>query len=66
MFKKNNALISVIWTLLRQKQRLRGGMLTLYAVVQTNDDERSGHLNSALVSKNTKKNSTNSFWPIVN
>ena len=28
-------LISVIWTLLRQKQLLRGGMLTLNAVIQT-------------------------------
>ena len=31
----------------------------------TNDAERSGHPNSAVVSENTK-NSTNSFWAIVN
>ena len=33
-FKQSNGLISVIWTLLRRKQWLRGGMLTLNAVVQ--------------------------------
>ena len=35
LFKQSNGLISVIWTLLSQKQRLRGGMLTLNAVIQT-------------------------------
>ena len=35
LFKQNNGLISVIWTLLCQKQWMRGGMLTLNAVVQT-------------------------------
>ena len=35
LFKLSNGLISVIRTLLRRKQRLRGGMLTLNAVVRT-------------------------------
>ena len=35
LFKQSNGLISVIWTLLHRKQWLRGGMLTLNAVVQT-------------------------------
>ena len=35
LIKQSNGLISVIRTLLRRKQRLRGGMLTLNAVVQT-------------------------------
>ena len=35
LFKKSNDLISVIQTLLHQKQRLRGSMLTLNAVIQT-------------------------------
>ena len=35
LFKQNNGLISVIRALLRRKQWLRGGMLILKAVVQT-------------------------------
>ena len=35
LFKQSNSLISVIRTLLRRKQRLRGDMLTLYGFVQT-------------------------------
>ena len=35
LFKQSNDLISVILTLLRRKQRLRGGLLTLNTVVQT-------------------------------
>ena len=35
LFEHTNGLISVIRTLLHQKQRLRGGILTLNAVVQT-------------------------------
>ena len=35
LFKQSNSLISVIWTLLHQKQQLKGGMLTLNVVIQT-------------------------------
>ena len=35
LFKQTKDLISVIRTLLRRKQKLRGGMLTLNTVVQT-------------------------------
>ena len=49
LFKLSNSLISVIQTLLRWKQRLRGGMLTL------NDAERSYRINSAVVPENTNK-----------
>ena len=35
LFKQSNGLISVIWTLFHRKQWLRGGMLTLNAVIQT-------------------------------
>ena len=34
LFKQSDGLISIYRTLLRRKQRLRGGMLTLNAVVQ--------------------------------
>ena len=36
-----------------------------YSRTYTNDAECSGHPNSAVIPENTK-NSTNSFWPIVN
>ena len=39
--KKSNGLIKVIQTLLRRKQRLGGGMLTLNAVIQTKMMPRS-------------------------
>ena len=55
LFKQINGLISVIRTLLRRKQRLRGGMLTLNAVVQTQMMlNAQAHPNSAVVLENTK------------
>ena len=50
LFKQSNGLISVIQTLFCQKQRLRGGMLTLNAVVQT-----QMMLNTTAVPENNKK-----------
>ena len=35
LFKQSNGLVSAIWILLRQKQQLRDGMLTLNVVVKT-------------------------------
>ena len=49
-FKQSTGIISVIWTLLLQKQRLRGGMWTLNMVVQI-----QMMLNSSFVPENTKK-----------
>ena len=53
--KQSNGFISVIQTLLCQKQWLRGGMLTLNVVVQTHDAECSGCPDLAVVLENTKK-----------
>ena len=54
--KQSSGLISVIWTLIHQKQQLRDGMLSLNVVVQTQIyTECSGHPNSAVVLENTKK-----------
>ena len=49
LFKQSNSLISVIRTLLRRKQRLKGGR------TDKNDAERSGRPNSAVVPENTRK-----------
>ena len=48
LFKQSNGLISVIQTLLHWKQWLRDSMLTLNAVVQTNNAEHLGCPNSAV------------------
>ena len=66
LFKQSNGLISVIRTLLRRKQRLRGGMLILNAVVQTQMMRNAQVAQIWQLSRKTAKNSTNSFWPIVN
>ena len=56
LFKQTNALISVIWTLLCWKQWLKGGILTLNAVVQTQMMLNAQvAINSAVVSENNKK-----------
>ena len=62
IFKQSNGLISVIWTLLRRKQRLRSDMQTLNEVVQTQ------MIQNAHVTKIRKlsRKTPNSFWPIVN
>ena len=52
--------------LLRRKQRLRDGMLTLNAVEQINDAKRSSHSNMAVVPENTNTNYANLFWTMVN
>ena len=54
LFNQSNGLISVIRTLLRRKQRLRGGMLT-HSRTDMNDVERLGRPNLAVVPENTKK-----------
>ena len=46
---------SIILTLLYRKQWLRGSLLTFNAIVQTNNAERSGRPNSAVVQENTQK-----------
>ena len=62
LFKQSNGLISVIWTLLHWKQRLRDDMLTLKrGHTDTNDAEHSGCPNLAVVSKN----STILFWSML-
>ena len=56
LFKQSNSLTSVIRTLLRRKQRLRGGILNFkHGRTNTNDAERSVRPNSAVVSENAKK-----------
>ena len=66
LFKQSNALIIVIRTLFRRKQRLRGGMLTLNAVVKTQTMLNAQVTHIRQLSRKTQKDSTNSFWPIVN
>ena len=66
LFKRSNGLISVIWTLLHWKQWLRGGMLTLNAVVQTQMILNTQVTQIQQLSQKTPKNSTNLFWLIVN
>ena len=66
MFKQSNGLISVIWTLLSRKQGLRGGMLTLNTVIQTQMMLNTQLAQIRHLSPKTPKSPTNSFWPIVN
>ena len=54
LLKKSNGLISIIQTLLHRKQHLRGGILTLNMVVDTNDAEQSGCPNLRVDMENIK------------
>ena len=65
LFKLNNGLISVIRSLICRKQRLRGGMLTLNAVVPTQKLNTQIAQIRQLSRKTQTKKSTNSFWLIV-
>ena len=66
LFKQSNSLLSVIRTMLCWKQQLRGGMLTLNMVVQTQMMLNTQVTQIRQLSRKTPKNSTNSFWLIVN
>ena len=55
LFKQSNDLISVIWTLLHQKQVKRWYADFKCSRTDTNDAERSGHPNLAVVPVNTNK-----------
>ena len=59
LFYESNGLISVIWTLLHWKQWLRGGMLTLNMVVQTQMMLNTQVTQIQQLSWKTPKNSTN-------
>ena len=58
--KQSNVSISVFWSLLRQKQRLRGAMLTLDAVLQPQMVMNAEVAQIRQLSRKTPKNSTNS------
>ena len=66
LFKQSNGLISVIPTLLHQKQWLRSGIPTLNMVVQTQMMLNIQVTQIQQLSQKTPKNSTNLFWLIVN
>ena len=66
LFKQSNGLIRIIRTLFCRKQRLRGGVLTLNAVVQTQMILNAQVAQIRQLSRKTPKNSTNSFWLNVN
>ena len=66
LFKQSNGLISVIRTLLHQKQWLRGDMLTLNVVVLAQIVLNAHIAQIWQLSRKTPKNSTNWFCPILN
>ena len=61
MFKQSNGFISVIQTLLRWKQRLRGAIQILNVVVQTRMMLNAQVPKIRQLSRKRPKNSTNSF-----
>ena len=66
LINQSKGLIIVMQTLLRQKQRLRSGMLTLNAVVQTQMMLNAQATQIRQLSQKTPQNYANSFLPIVN
>ena len=64
--QQSSGLISVIWTLFRRKTWLRGGILILNVVGQTQIMLNDQVAQIRQLSGKTQKNFTNSFWPIVN
>ena len=59
-------MINAIWTLLRRKQWVKGSMLTLNAVVQTQMMLNAQAAQIWQLSQKTPKNFPNLFWQIVN